>query len=197
MSVIGAILLAMGFDYYWIMKERDLEQSLSIKMSKSIIFIILSVITHYLCLTKYGYQSNYYAYFVMTLMLMVVALMDIKTLKVPMDLVILMGGIGAVGIVVLPTDERLLRIVYVIGAFMLMKMLYHLLRGGIGDGDVYIIVLIVLYLGWAHALLVFILALVISGVIGGIMMLMGKATRKSVLPFVPFIAIVQLGLLLV
>jgi prepilin signal peptidase PulO-like enzyme (type II secretory pathway) len=70
------------------------------------------------------------------------------------------------------------------GIFMLVS---RITRGSIGSGDALIIGVIGLHLGFFHALAVIFYALLLGGVLSLILFLMKKVSRRTSLPFVPFL----------
>lgn len=62
-------------------------------------------------------------------------------------------------------------------------------RGGMGGGDIKLLAMIGLVIGWKLTLVTILLSSVIGLVISGILMLFGKIKRKQPIPFGPYIAL--------
>lgn len=76
-------------------------------------------------------------------------------------------------------------------ATAVMAALYAVSRGGLGDGDVRLSPLLGLYLGWSNpglALVGIFFGFVIGAVVGVSLMIVGRAGRRTALPFGPFLA---------
>ena len=75
---------------------------------------------------------------------------------------------------------------------IVMAALYAVSRGGLGDGDVRFAPLLGLYLGWSNpglALVGLFFGFVVGAVVGVVMMIAGRAGRRTALPFGPFLAV--------
>lgn len=70
----------------------------------------------------------------------------------------------------------------------IMLLLYFLSRGGVGEGDVKLAPVLGLWLGLEQGLLCLLLSFVSGGIIGGILLLGGRS-RKSTVPFGPFLCV--------
>lgn len=62
-------------------------------------------------------------------------------------------------------------------------------RGGMGGGDIKLLAMIGLVLGWQLTLVTILLSSVIGVVFSGILLLLGKIKRKEPIPFGPYIAL--------
>ncbi len=65
-------------------------------------------------------------------------------------------------------------------------------RGGMGAGDMKLMAMIGLYVGLRGVALVLLAAFILGALAGIAMMLLGRATRKSALPFAPYLAMATL-----
>lgn len=76
-------------------------------------------------------------------------------------------------------------------ATAVMLVLYLISRGGLGDGDVRLSPVLGLYLGWSNPGLTLVgifFGFVIGAVVGVALMIVGRAGRRTALPFGPFLA---------
>ncbi|MCF6092699.1 prepilin peptidase [Microaerobacter geothermalis] len=81
---------------------------------------------------------------------------------------------------------------YILGFFIaggLLFLIAVITRGGMGGGDIKLMAMIGLVMGWKMALLSFFIASFIGGMIGVMLLLTGTVKRKEPIPFGPFIAI--------
>ncbi len=62
-------------------------------------------------------------------------------------------------------------------------------RGGMGGGDVKLAAMIGFYLGWQLALVSYLLAFLLGGLLGIALLLLGLRGRKDAVPFGPFLAL--------
>lgn len=84
---------------------------------------------------------------------------------------------------------------YLIG-FLVGGGLFYLIaiisRGGMGGGDIKLLAMIGLVVGWKLTLITILLSSVIGLLISGILLLLGRITRKQPIPFGPYIALAAL-----
>jgi len=123
--------------------------------------------------------------------LLVVAVIDLKDMIV-LDSVVLSGTVvGAVlysllsGLSVPSAYWYFLGLGVAWGSIYLIRVLS---RGGMGDGDPYIALMIAAFLDLRLVGVMLFFAFVVGGVVGALLMLMGRKGRKDALPFGPFLA---------
>ncbi|MFL2077807.1 prepilin peptidase [Marinilactibacillus psychrotolerans] len=72
-------------------------------------------------------------------------------------------------------------------AFLLIGLIIYITKGGMGIGDLKFFSLFGLLFGWQLFLLLFLLSTLYGAVINGILLALGKVTRKTKVPFGPYI----------
>ena len=121
---------------------------------------------------------------------------DLKTQRLPREISYTVMALGAPLLVIAALIENEPRRIYMalFGAVIslaVMGALYAVSRGGLGDGDVRLSPLLGMYLGWLNpglALVGLFYGFILGAVIGVVMMIIGKAGRRTQLPFGPFLA---------
>lgn len=81
---------------------------------------------------------------------------------------------------------------YVLGFFVaggLLLFIAIISRGGMGGGDIKLMAMAGLAIGWRWALLAFVVATLIGGLCGLLLLLLRRAGRKDAIAFGPFLAI--------
>lgn len=71
----------------------------------------------------------------------------------------------------------------------LMLAIYFLSRGGMGEGDVKLSLVLGFWLGWKAALVCLLLAFVMGGIIGTVLLATGIKSRKDPIPFGPYLCL--------
>lgn len=151
----------------------------------------------YLCVEKFGGGILSVVYFIVTLLLMAFAVIDYQTMTVPFDLLIVGGVLGLVLLGVNPNVVWYKNLFVALVMALVLWGIGRVSRGGVGLGDVWLVALIALFLGWEQAFVVLLLGLVLSGLVSGVLLISKKVTKTTMIPFVPFLAVVQFGLLLI
>lgn len=137
------------------------------------------------------------SYWILCTGLMALVIIDIRSLRLPRRITYWTAALGiplmAMEAVRIDQPERISAAV-VGGALALLGMgvLYLVSRGSLGDGDVRLSPLLGMYLGWTNTFLLisgFFLAFVLGAMVGVMLMVAGRAGRRSALPFGPFLAI--------
>ena len=76
-----------------------------------------------------------------------------------------------------------------VSAGVFIALIILITKGGMGWGDVEIALICGLFLGFKYTMLMLFLAFIIGAVIGLVLILLGKKSRKDYIPFGPFIVI--------
>lgn len=121
---------------------------------------------------------------------------DARTRHLPREITYVTIGLGAPLLVVaaLIVDEPRRIGTALLGAVIataVMATLHAISPDGLGDGDVRLSPLLGLYLGWSNpglALVGLFYGFIIGSVVGVVMMVVGRAGRRTALPFGPFLA---------
>ena len=129
------------------------------------------------------------AMLVFVAMLVVVTFIDLEHQIIP-DGVLLVGGILGVPLVYLQSFEQLKwGIAGFLAAGLLLLLIAVLSNGGMGGGDIKLAAVMGLYLGLKLVAVALMLAFILGGFIGMILILTGIKKRKDPVPFGPFLAV--------
>jgi leader peptidase (prepilin peptidase)/N-methyltransferase len=145
------------------------------------------------------------AYLALGGFLVALSIIDLDTKTLPRRIVWTAGAIGvglltAVSLAAGEPERLLSAAIGVAIAFVVLLVLHILARGGFGFGDVRLGVVLGWYLGWeglSTLLPAMLLSFVLSAVVGLALMVLGRAGRKTEVPFGPFLASGALIVLLV
>ena len=77
----------------------------------------------------------------------------------------------------------------VMASVAIMLVIYWASRGGMGFGDVKLAFVLGVWLGLEQSLLCLLLAFILGGVVGVILLLTGLKTRKDAIPFGPYLCV--------
>ena len=72
---------------------------------------------------------------------------------------------------------------------VIMLVIYWASRGGMGFGDVKLVFVLGVWLGLEQSLLCLLLAFILGGVVGVILLLTGLKNRKDAIPFGPYLCV--------
>jgi len=136
--------------------------------------------------------------------LLVLTLIDLRTHRLPREVTYVVMGIGAVLLSVAAIVDDQPRRIYMaaLGAVIsvsVMSVLYLLGRGGLGDGDVRMSPLLGMYLGWLNpglALVGLLYGFILAALVSAMLMIFGRANRRTAIAFGPFLAIGTLAAIL-
>jgi leader peptidase (prepilin peptidase)/N-methyltransferase len=136
------------------------------------------------------------AYCVLAAGLYALSWIDLRTKRLPREITYVTLALGAPLLVVaaLVRDEPRRIVTMVVGAGLalaFMATLYVASRGGLGDGDVRLSPLLGAYLGWlglAYVPVGLFFGFLFGAVVGVAAMIVGRAGRKTAIPFGPFLA---------
>lgn len=145
---------------------------------------------------RFGVEWETAAFLVLVATLIPLSVIDLRTHRLPRQLIYFAGGLGAPLLVVaaLVADEPQ-RIWWAAigagGALVFFLALYLGWSGGMGDGDVRLAGLLGMYLGWIglmHVPVGLFLGFLAGAVVGVVAMARGGG-RKTAVPFGPFMAV--------
>lgn len=155
----------------------------------SIVYRIMTVCSVFYCMlwriNAVSFKSN--ILIVLVCSLIYVAYIDIYTQKIPNAYIVILFCLW--GISLFWHNNLFLDVAGAIVVSVIMLLTYFLTRGGIGAGDIKLMTIIGLYVGFFHvvAVLFWICSVLIILSIG--LLVLKKVTLKTVLPMGPFIAI--------
>ncbi|NLW17210.1 MAG: prepilin peptidase [Firmicutes bacterium] len=137
---------------------------------------------------RFGFSLELFYYSGLTALLIVISFIDLDTMIIPTPLV----GAGVAGAIAYnlytgqPLRDWLLTGVFAYGLFYLI---YFISRGGMGGGDVRLAGLLGLVLGWRLLACALLVAFVSGALLALLLLASGRATRKTAVPFGPFLAL--------
>jgi len=145
---------------------------------------------------KFGLDWALPAYCVLAVGLVGLSWIDLKTKRLPRQIIYVTASIGVplLCVAALARDEPRRMWMMLLGAgieLAFMGIVYLASRGGMGDGDVRLSPLLGAYLGWLNPGLVSVglfIGFLIGAIVGVAMMASGRAGRKTAVPFGPFLA---------
>ncbi len=136
---------------------------------------------------RYGFTPQTLLYLSLVSALIVAAFIDIDTTEVPLSLTvfILILGVSALFLRDMPFYERLIGF---FAASVPLLIAAVLSKGGMGGGDIKLMAVCGLVIGWKLILLSLLLAVLSGAVYGGMLLILRKKGRKAEMPLVPFLA---------
>lgn len=184
---LGIIDLVPVFSYIWL---RGRCRHCGIKIPP--LYAVFELITALLFVYSYivvGFQLELLVAWIFISILVAITISDLHTKLIPNK--IIFPGMAIFLILrwfahPLPYTDYLLGFLIGGGIFYLVAIIS---RGGMGGGDIKLLAMIGLVLGWQHTLMTILLSSVIGVVISGILLLFGKIKRKEPIPFGPYIAL--------
>lgn len=137
------------------------------------------------------------AYCVLMAALVVLSWIDLHTKRLPREITYTTMAIGVplLCIAALVEDQPRRMWTMLLGAAIALAMMFLIWlvsRGGMGDGDVRLSPLLGAYLGWlnpALALIGLFFGFLAGAVVGVVLLILGRAGRKTSVPFGPFLAL--------
>ncbi len=138
---------------------------------------------------KYDITITYGIYAVLSVLLITIAWIDIKTKKIPNALVIIGVILGLISMFInkdITIYSSILGAVIISGILIVLSLIT---KGAIGMGDAKVFFFIGLFLGLPASISVFIFSILISGIISALLLIFRVVNRKTAIPFAPFIFI--------
>lgn len=146
---------------------------------------------------KYGYYNQSLAFFLTIYVLTILAIHDIISKTIPLNFLIVSYGVALVLLVLNPSINRIEILIGTLVILVVLIIVSYVTRNSLEKGDAIVLGLLCLINGWQITLTIFIFALIMSGVVGILLVISKRATKKTKVAFVPFILIATLITLLV
>lgn len=142
---------------------------------------------------KYGNGYLLYKYLILISIILIIGLIDLYTTNVYSNTIVI-GIMLSLIFIIIELIKGNSIVTYILGAGVggLFIYLIILITKGMGEGDIEIIVLCGLYLGFKETMLVLFLSFIIGGLISIILILTKIKSRKDYIPFGQFISIATL-----
>ena len=145
---------------------------------------------------RFGFTWETLAYCVLCAGLLALSIIDLRTMRLPREITYATALIGVPLLVVAALVARQPHRIgtMCIGAAIagvFMWLVYVLSRGGLGDGDVRLAPLLGAHLGWlglGYVPIGLFCGFLLGSIVGVAAMAVGRAGRRSALPFGPFLA---------
>lgn len=145
---------------------------------------------------KYDISNYFIVLTYIAFILILISVTDIINKEVPLDLISVSVIIGVLMFFFNPNISVREAVIGFLGLGGVLIMLSRLTRGAFGMGDSLVISVLGLFLGWQICLIILLYSFVISGLVGLVLMIFKYVNRKSTLPFVPFVLIAFLIVIL-
>lgn len=154
---------------------------------KLFVIDIFLVVIYLFLYNKYSFSVLFFSNLIVIAILLLITIIDIRTKIIPNKFIIL--GV-AVGVITLILDNGSSIVDALLGFIIcggMIAIISFITKGDIGMGDAKLFACIGVFFGLQTTLGIMLIATIISGLSGLILLALGKANRKTVLPFAPFI----------
>ncbi|MBT9172804.1 MAG: Type 4 prepilin-like proteins leader peptide-processing enzyme [Syntrophomonadaceae bacterium] len=122
----------------------------------------------------------------------IIAFIDLEHQLIPNRLVVLLSGVAVVRQIFWPEVPLGSAVWGALAGSLLLLALAVVTKGGMGGGDVKLMLPLGFYSGLPGTLLLLLLAFISGGVVGGALLLLKIKGRKDAIPFGPFLALAAL-----
>lgn len=169
-------------------KCRSCKEKISIKYP---LIEILNAILYLIIYLKFGFTLSLFKFCLFTSLLIVIGFIDFET-KYVYNSTVVFGVIAGVGFAALEwVETKAIPWNYIVGAFIGFGVIYLIvvLTRGMGEGDIDIALICGLFLGVKGILVTLFLAIVLGGIVAGIILILKLKDRKAEIAFGPYLAI--------
>src|SRR6056297_3790261 len=150
---------------------------------------LITALLFLLTFLKYGLNTEFIIFSVLIATLIVVSFIDIKHQIIPNEITFSFIPLGIILSLIfnhITVLNSLLGFIIPAGLLLLIALIY---KKGMGIGDVKLIGMIGVFIGWKYALISIFIGALIGSIYGIYMMLTDQMTRKTRIPFGPFISL--------
>lgn len=155
---------------------------------------LITGLTFLFLLIKFDFSGTFLTYSILCSILIITTFIDIDHQIIPNGLVltgIIAGTVLTVTGISVHWKNALVGFLIGGGTYLLVALVSLLILGkeGMGGGDIKLMAMIGLMIGWKLTVLSILLSIYIGGLIGGLLLLLKFKKRGDAIPFGPFIAI--------
>lgn len=188
-SFVLSVFLILVTYYYFVHKMALGKLSAFLTISLLLVVLTISIV---LLIKKFGYNSYTLTYLTLIYFLLMITCHDIKERLIPISWLLLGILIAMVRMINNPNFNFLESCFGSVAIGILLIMISKITRQGIGMGDAYVFVFISMLIGWRMAGTIFLFSILLAGLLGMVLYTLKKVSRKTTLPFMPFVLIVTL-----
>lgn len=154
----------------------------------------ITILSGILLYHKYGITWQFVSYFSFIGILIIISFIDIQHQIIPNQLVIIcliLGVLLSLTNITIHYRDAILGLIVGSGSLLLISMTVLLIIGkeGMGGGDVKLLGVIGLFLGWKLTLLTLLLSIYLGGIFSILLLLLKIKRRGEYIPFGPFISL--------
>lgn len=142
-----------------------------------------------LCICRFGVSGRALAVYFFLALLTLIAFVDMDTMKIPNAFVLTMFVAALISIPLFPETEIWEKMIGIFVVSMPLSFINLLIPGGFGGGDIKLMAVSGLFLGWQKNLWAFAITILVGGSYCIYMLVTGKMGRKSKFPFGPFLCL--------
>lgn len=150
---------------------------------------VFNIYMSYRLINSFGLSLYYFSLMFLINIVMCISIIDYRTRYIPNILLLIMFALGALTIFIIPGVSFINSIITATALFLILVLVNRLSKNEIGMGDVRIISIIALFLGYYRVSAVIFISLLISFVYGIVIVIKNKQNLKTEIPFAPFIFI--------
>jgi prepilin signal peptidase PulO-like enzyme (type II secretory pathway) len=196
-TIVSSIILAIISVLSMAMLQKQLNLSKGRLMLTFLGFVIIMGSLFYLIVKKFELNNYSLAYIITIYLLVIISITDINEKHIPVEIIMIGGITGGVMHFINPNTKGLKELIALVVFSILGLALYKISKEGIGLGDILVLIIITMFLGWEMALTILIFSLVLAGAIGFFLLVFKRVNKKARMPFVPFILVATLFVLFV
>lgn len=150
---------------------------------------LLNAAAYLLCFLKFGLSVDFVKFALFLSVLIVVSNIDFDHSIIPLNVIIFASIAGIIlNIIGYKFNAGLLDFLYgvLIGGGVILLIV--VITGGMGGGDIQLMAVAGLFLGFKSTIITLLLSFIIGGAAGALLILLKKKTRKDYIPFGPWIS---------
>ncbi len=133
---------------------------------------------------------------VLAAVLLVLAIIDLKKKQIPV--VVVLAVTGVLLLIGIPLQYvHLLNVTAGILSGMILIVIAKVTKEAIGIGDGFVFVMLGAGLGVISSLLILFYALLLASIVSGVLLVIKRVSKKSRMPFIPFVFLSYLGVTLI
>lgn len=190
--MIYGVIIVLTAMVYSFLKSENLYQEKWYKYGILIGYLAMCLLT----IWTFSDDINTMIYIMATTLIFVSVVSDIYDKTLPIEYYLSIIPVIIVKAVIIPESFFSKELLLNLTTIVVLIAVGYVFRASLGFGDIFLLITLTLLIGYGVTIVLILMALVLTSVSGLFMIVMGKANRRSQLPFTPFVLVAYIVYLL-
>lgn len=192
LNILIGLLSICGGIYISNQLNRDIRFLCTIIVFVAMVMLIINGLLY----IRFGWNNYYLSFLLAIYISLLLMIIDLFEKTVPVDLLILGGCVGLIMSLINPNVSFITNIIVSLIYLLIMFGFTKIIKHSIGLGDIYFLSMLAVIINVKMALSVMVIGFILSGLFGVVWLVIRKASKKTKIPFLPFLFVALIMIIL-